>query len=246
MSAPVLQACLNGARAPGDHPALPVSPDELAADAARCWEHGAHSVHVHPRDAAGVESLSPGAVAEAVAAIRVAVPEIEISVTTGGWIEPDLERRVHHVRSWTVSPDVASVNFSEEGAESVCEALWQRGIEIEAGLAGLEDAERFLASPAVRWSRRVLVEVPDRDPRAAVDHARRIDEALGDLALPRLHHGEEVATWAVIAAGARLARAIRIGLEDTLVLPDGSPAPGNDAMVRAGNELQRRALRASR
>jgi uncharacterized protein (DUF849 family) len=29
-----LQACLNGSRPPGDHDALPLTPDELARDAA--------------------------------------------------------------------------------------------------------------------------------------------------------------------------------------------------------------------
>ncbi|MDP9377255.1 MAG: 3-keto-5-aminohexanoate cleavage protein, partial [Actinomycetota bacterium] len=70
-----------------------------------------------------------------------------------------------------------------------------------------------------------------------------LDEAM--IVLPRLHHGEGRATWAVVVAAARAGRSIRIGLEDTLELPDGSPAPSNEAMVRAASELQRRAVRAA-
>ena len=71
--APVLQACLNGGRAPGEHPDLPLAADALAAQAALAWTAGAHGVHVHPRDVDGAETLAPGVCAEAVAAIRAAI-----------------------------------------------------------------------------------------------------------------------------------------------------------------------------
>jgi len=87
--------------------------------------------------------------------------------------------------------------------------------------------------------------VPDPGPAEAAAHAARIDAIVGSD-LPVLWHGEERSTWAVIVAAARAGRAMRIGLEDTLELPDGSPAPGNEAMVRAASELQRRAAAAIR
>ncbi|MFC7735049.1 3-keto-5-aminohexanoate cleavage protein [Roseomonas sp. GCM10028921] len=46
-----LQACLNGARAPDFHPALPLTPEAVARDAA-CVAAGAVSLHLHLRDAA--------------------------------------------------------------------------------------------------------------------------------------------------------------------------------------------------
>jgi uncharacterized protein (DUF849 family) len=48
---------------------------------------------------------------------------------------------------------------------------------------------------------------------------------------PRLYHGVEVATWAVVRDARRRGRDVRIGLEDTLVLPDGSPARDNSQLV---------------
>jgi uncharacterized protein (DUF849 family) len=239
--APVLQAALNGSRGPGEHAALPLGADALAAEAAAAWHAGAHAVHVHPRDASGRETLSPGPCAEVVAATRIAAPNVEIGLTTGAWIEPDPERRVAAIHGWTVIPDVASVNFSEDAAEEVARALGHRGVGVEAGLAGEADAERFLASGTARWCARVLVEVEDPDPAEAVAHAERIDRLLAATGLPRLHHGQERATWAVLVAASRAGHAIRIGLEDTLVWPDGRPAPGNEALVRAASELQRRA-----
>lgn len=245
MTAPLLQACLNGSRRPGEHPALPLSADELAADAARAWTAGAHGVHVHPRGPDGRETLAPGACAEAIAAIRAAAPAVEVSLSTGAFIEPDVESRVACIHAWTVLPDAASVNFGEDGCERVCAALYQRGVPAEAGLASVADARRLLDSGQLRHCVRILVEVPEPDPREAVAHAQRVEAVLQEamVMLPRMHHGAGRATWAVVVAAARGGHHIRIGLEDTLELPDGRPAPGNEAMIRAASELQRRAAR---
>jgi uncharacterized protein (DUF849 family) len=244
VTAPLLQACLNGARSREEHDAVPLTADELAADAARAWFSGAHGVHVHPRDPEGSETLAPGACAEAVAAIRAAAGQLEVSLSTREGIDPDVERRVHCVHHWSVPPDVASLNFFEPGYLELGTALSHRGVGIEAGLATPADAERFLASGLARHTHRVLIEIPEKDPAAAVAAAAAIDEVLdGSLLLAsRLHHGEQRATWAVVVAAIRRGHSIRIGLEDTLVLPDGRPAPDNESMVRAVSELQRRAV----
>lgn len=73
--------------------------------------------------------------AAVLAAVRQACPGVPVGVTTGAWIEPDPSRRLELVRSWTVLPDFASVNFSENGAVRLCEELLRRGIGIEPGLA---------------------------------------------------------------------------------------------------------------
>ena len=242
--APVLQACLNGGRAPGDHPDLPLTADALAAQAALVWVAGAHGVHVHPRDVEGRETMAPGICAEAIAAIRAAAPLVEVTLSTREAIDPDVERRIHCVHRWTVLPDAASLNFWEAGAEALGTALGHRGVPIEAGVSSVEDAERLRASGLLRHCLRILVEIDEPEPQAAVAAAAQVGDAI-DAALiptPQLHHGDGRATWAVIVAASRAGRAIRIGLEDTLELPDGRPAPGNEAMVRAASELQRRAV----
>ena len=82
---------------------------------------------------------------------------------------------------------------------------------------------------------RVLIEVDDADPAEAVAHCARIEDALERLGIdaPRLHHGDDLATWAVIDAALARGRDVRIGLEDTLVMADGSPAQSNAALVTA-------------
>ena len=64
----IIQACLNGAR-----PALPLSAEALAEDAARV-SAGAAELHVHPRDEAGRETLPPAVIDRAVLALRHACP----------------------------------------------------------------------------------------------------------------------------------------------------------------------------
>lgn len=225
----LVQACLNGTRTRADHPAVPLTAAELAADARAC---AVEAVHVHPRDDDGRETLAAEACGEAVRALRDA--GVEVSLSTGAWIEPDPERRAALVRGWGgVAPDVASVNVSEDGWEMVADALRDIGAEVEAGLAGVADAETWLVSRARDWTRRVLVEVPDREPAAAVEHARAIARLVTPVGLPVLVHGEGAATWAVVADGRSHRMAVRVGLEDVLVLPDGTPARDNAALVRA-------------
>src|ERR1700743_1867648 len=131
----MLQVCLNGARLRVECPSLPVSPDELALAAAQAVAASAEDIHLHPKDAAGHDSLEPQAVAAAVTALRDARPaSVRIGVTTGAWAVPDVERRVALVRSWTVLPDHASVNWHEDGAERVAELLLDPGGGVGAGV----------------------------------------------------------------------------------------------------------------
>jgi uncharacterized protein (DUF849 family) len=107
----LIKACLNGARAPGEHPALPLTPAQLAADGAAAVAAGAQALHIHPRDAAGRETL---AVDDAVRAVQAASPGVPVGVSTGAWIVPDVSARVAAVRAWR-APAMASVNLSEDG-----------------------------------------------------------------------------------------------------------------------------------
>ena len=139
----VIKACLNGNREPGAHPALPLTPEQLAADGAAAVAAGAQALHIHPRGPDGRESL--GAVDEAVRAVRAAVPGVPIGVSTGAWMEPDVDARVAAVRAWR-EPDMASVNLSEEGHVDVMTALVDAGVGIEAGLWRVDDVQALAIS----------------------------------------------------------------------------------------------------
>lgn len=241
----LLKACVNGARSPAEHPALPVTPEALARDAAGVAAAGVAAVHLHVKDAAGVDTLDGAALAVVLAAVRAAAASLPIGVTTGAWAAADPDERVALIRRWPVLPDFASVNWHEKGADSVAGALLDRGVGVEAGLWHGDAVDAWLRSPHRDSCCRLLLELPDGlDERATADEADALLSAVAVGAggrVPVLLHGEGSSCWPALryAAGRRLAT--RIGLEDTLELPDGSPAPDNLALVGAALDLLRAA-----
>jgi uncharacterized protein (DUF849 family) len=238
----VLQAVLNGSRPEDAHPALPIVPRHLARDARAVAEQGVSSVHIHPRDPDGMETLDPAYVGDAVAAIRAECPGMEIGVPTGRWIQPDPERRVEAVLAWghlgIGKPDVCSVNVHERGWERVCSAAESVGIGVELGVWTSGDAVTLRRSRPPRGTTRVLAESTVSDPSTAVAEGVRIMRALGsDLGVPVLLHGEEGGAWPVLEYAMGLNIDTRIGFEDVLVLPDGWLATGNDNLVSKALEI---------
>ncbi|HTE53436.1 MAG TPA: 3-keto-5-aminohexanoate cleavage protein [Kofleriaceae bacterium] len=235
----LIKACLNGARRREEHSAVPISPDELARDAAAAVAAGAGALHFHPRDAAGVETLEAEPCAAALAAVRAACPGIPVGLSTGAWIASGAERE-RLVSSWQVLPDFVSVNLIEDGAVELCRLLQARGLGVEAGLTTLADVEVLRQSGLARAMCRLLIEVEPEDPEEAVALAAAIDDALEPFATDtnrRLHHGTGPATWPVLRAAAASRRDIRVGLEDTLWLPDATLAPDNASLVAAAVQL---------
>ena len=236
----LLKACLNGARLPAEHPALPVTPDELAAEAVRVVAAGAGAIHLHPKDEAGSDSLGPEAVAAALTAVRAVAGGTPQGVTTGAWSIPDPDERVQAIRAWTVLPDFASVNWHEPGAEQVAGALVSLGVGIEAGLWHGESVADWLTSPYRDRCLRALIELPDGlDGTETVARAELLlaQVRTADVQLPVLLHGEGSSCWPALRHAGRQGLDARIGLEDVLHLPDGSLAPDNAALVRAARSL---------
>ncbi|MEU6353499.1 3-keto-5-aminohexanoate cleavage protein [Streptomyces sp. NPDC047072] len=228
----MVQVCLNGPRGAADGPMVPLTPADMAESAARAVEAGATDVHVHPKNPCGHDSLSPKVLAPTLEAIRARV-SVPVGVTTGAWAEPDPSARLARIRSWTVLPDHASVNWHEPGAEEVAAALMERGVGVEAGIwSGTDAAARFAVSPLGPRVLRVLAEVTDTDADTAESTARILLTDLGAVhGRPVLLHGEDGGAWPVLRLAGRLGLATRIGLEDTLVLPDGQRALSNAQLV---------------
>ena len=233
----MLQAALNGDRSRGEHPGVPVSPEALAQDAAACVAGGAGAVHLHPRDERGRETLDPSVVNGVARHVRDACG-VPVGVTTGAWIETDVERRLGLIAGWS-EPDYSSVNLSEDGAERVMAALLDAGVGIEAGVATVEDADRLAASGLGDRLVRVLVEPIDPDPDDAPSIVAGIHSALDrhGIRAPRLQHGDGAATWVLISDAVQRGLDTRVGLEDTLVLPGGSRADDNAALVAAARAM---------
>jgi uncharacterized protein (DUF849 family) len=228
----MLQACLNGPRPRDEHPAVPLTPDELAADARRAVAAGAAELHVHPRAPSGRDTVEPDLAGATVGAIRSACPGVPLGLTTGLWTtDGDAERRHASVEAWEELPDYVSVNLAEPGSAELCALMAGRGVGVEAGVWNVADAELLLErglSPL-----RVLVETMDPGAGDPVAAAARIDELLvrGGVTAPQLHHGAGADTWAVLDAAIARGRDVRVGLEDTTHMPDGRTARDNAELV---------------
>lgn len=222
-----VMACVNGGRTRAEHPAVPLSPAELAADAKAVQAAGAFAVHVHPTDRNGLQTMDAKACDAAVAAIRAAAPRLAIGLSTSAAINPDPFARAAALATWRQPPDFVSVNLSELGWMGIARAAVHAGIAIEAGLAVAADAEELQRSSFAHQILRALVEVD-----GGAEEARAIAE-LVPPGLAQLWHGSGPGTWEVIAAAGAAGVDVRVGLEDVLVLPDGSTAAGNADLVGA-------------
>lgn len=246
-----LQACLNGARQPGSHPALPQTPKRLAQDALNVQSAGAEAIHLHLWSQ-GRETLTADVLRTTLRAVRRVTPALPVGVSTGLWICGSASERLHMVEAWAQltaldRPDFASVNLEEEGAVLLGHLLLALDIGIEAGLTSVADAERLEQSGWAHRCLRHLIELPAAlEPAAALSECERIHERLDrrgssmDGAVPRLTHGTDANAWALIEEARRRGDATRIGLEDVLTLPDGQLAPDNTALVVAARYTDHR------
>ena len=242
----VLAVAPNGARkTQADHPALPITPEEIARTAAACREAGAAMIHLHVRDREGRHSLDAEAYSAAIAAIRGAVGDdmvIQVTSEAVGLYSPaEQMAMVRALRPEAVSLAVRElVSGPEAETEAAAFFAWLRQERVlpQFIVYSDEDLGRFVdlaARGVVPGSRHFLLYVLGRYTKGQVS-------APADL-LPFLAAGGLDHTWGLCAFGRRetacamLAAALgghpRVGFENNLHLPDGSTAPDNAALVAA-------------
>lgn len=231
----MLQACLNGARGHDYNPAVPMTPEALAHDAAACLAVGANEFHIHPRGADGLESFVSDDIGAALKAVRTAVPGVPIGISTREGIMAEPAARQQAIQAWKVLPDYVSVNLSEADAPEVIRLMLKRDIGIEAGLATVADAERYVALPEAASCLRVLIEIDEQESAAALRVAHGIIAVLDRAGskLPRQLHGFDASKWVMHAEALRLGLDQRIGFEDGGLLPDGRAAQSNAELIAA-------------
>ena len=237
----MLQACLNGSRSRDFRPTTPLTPAELAADAAAVLAAGATELHLHPRDEAGAETLDPIHVAAALEAIRARLPGTPIGLSTHAGIAPGGAGRLEAVKAWTVLPDYVSVNLIEEDAPEMIALALSRGIGIEAGLWSEADAERFVKLPHARQALRILIEINEQDEAEGLEVAAAIRKVLAraSLDVPVLQHGLDATMWPLYRDALLRGLDSRIGLEDGKHMPNGSETEDNAALIKAAMLMAR-------
>jgi len=237
----MLQACLNGSRGKEFHAFTPLSPAELASDAAAAVAAGASELHVHPCNGDGAESLAADDVAAALEAIRARLPGVPVGISTHAGIAVGPAGRLAAVKGWKVLPDYVSVNLIEPDAPEMIELALSRGIGIEAGLWSAADAERFIALPQARKVLRVLIEINEQDEAEGLEAAAAIRKVLAraSLDVPVLQHGFDASKWPLYRDALLRGLDSRIGLEDGKFLPSGEEATDNAALIKAALEIAR-------
>ncbi|MEM6761263.1 MAG: 3-keto-5-aminohexanoate cleavage protein [Pseudomonadota bacterium] len=113
---PALMVSPTGARrTKADHPALPMSLDEIVEAAVACAKAGATGLHLHVRDKEGRHSIDVGRYREALDALHAAAPDLYVQVTSeaAGRYSPAEQRAM--VRA--LRPAHVSVAFREMTAD---------------------------------------------------------------------------------------------------------------------------------
>lgn len=234
-----IKACLNGRRDRDEHPALPITPAELAESGRAAVAAGAEALHVHARGADAAQSVRAADIGAAVTAIRRACPGTPVGVSTGLWITGgDPAARHSAVAGWAdlpraARPDFASVNLFEPGLDELLELLAAADIAAEAGVWTVADVAVLAARRSWPWLR-IMIEISGVSSAAAAPAADDILGPLDELGLdsPRLLHGEEESCWPLVSHAGRRGLATRIGLEDTTAGPGGQPVAGNAELVQ--------------
>lgn len=240
----------NGARrTKHDHPAIPLSPAELAAAASACLDAGACAIHVHVRDRHQRHTLDPDAYRAAIAAIRQAVGRrllIQATSEAVGIFSPaDQMRMVRELK-----PEAVSLALRELLPEASHERDFARFLE---WLARERIIPQFIlysdeeVGALRQLHRRGLI--PFERPWQLFVLGRYSPGQVSqpsDL-LPFLNQADSTWPWslcafgagehACAAAAAALGGQARVGFENNLRLADGQLAPDNAALVAQVNAV---------
>jgi len=121
----------------GETPHVPLTPDEVAADVRRCRDAGAAIVHVHPRDPSGQPTQDAAIAGNFIRAIRAAVPDVVVCITTSGRRNPELDGRSAVLNlDGDARPEMASLTLGSLNFPK------QASINAPATIQGLADLMR--------------------------------------------------------------------------------------------------------
>ena len=252
----ILTVAPNGAyKTKADHPALPMTPDELAATAAKCLDAGAAMIHLHVRDENGRHTLDPGAYRSAIDAIRGAVGDrlvIQATSESARIYRPEQQiQAIRELRPESVSLALREL-IPEEGYEQLaCDFFkWLGDNGCIAQYILYSDAEvewyRALAGRGVipgspHWLLFVLGRYTNGQQSRPTDLLSFLT-GLPDRPWSICAFGGTEHTCAVAAAA--LGGHVRVGFENNLYLKGGSTAARNSDLVAQAADAARMLNRA--
>lgn len=253
MSQVLIMAAVNGARrTKADHPALPMTPAEIAEDVAACARTGAAMAHVHVRDGAGLHALDTVLYQQAIAAITARTSAgflVQATTEAAGRYKPDAQiALIKALRPAAVSVALSEILPDPEDAaargrfRALCqwmqaEGVWPQFIlyqpdHVEALLRLHADGDIPFAEPFVLF---VLGRYRDGQVATPADLPPFLDalaRARATWMICAFGPQEHACAQAAIEAGGH----VRIGFENNISMPDGRVAESNAALIEIGAE----------
>ena len=243
---------------PGQHH-VPVTPDELAAEARRAMDEGASVVHVHFRDQrpgrGHLPSWDPAVARACVDAMRAACPDLIINQTTGV-VGPDYQGALDCLRA--TRPEMAACNAGSLNylkVRSNGQWAWppmlfdnlpdkvQAFLDVMAETGTLPEFECFdvgIVRCVAMYQQTGMYTGPlDVNFVMGVESGMPADPDLLPILLRLLPAGARWQTtligrqevWATHRRTAELGGHLRTGLEDTFYLPSGEKVQSNAPLI---------------
>jgi 3-keto-5-aminohexanoate cleavage enzyme len=247
----------NGARkSKFDHPELPLTPDELIKTATDCLEAGAGMMHFHVRDSDGRHTLDSAIYAPVLRQLEAVVGEemlLQVSSEAAGRYQR--EEQLEQMRR--LAPHCLSCGL-REFIEDQADCDTGHAFFLELHRAGVL-VQYILYSPAdVEWYELLCGEgvLPGKNHLLLFVLGRYGDTIQNNYDLPPyisalkqkspwMACGFGPSEYTVMAQAAKLGGHGRVGFENNQLLPDGSLAPDNAALVRLTADLARDAGRST-
>ena len=236
------------------NPDLPATSEEIAADVRRCVDAGAVLFHVHARDMNCRPTLDLSVYKENVRRIKDAAPEVIIQLSTGGRAGKDWEARVNPIR---LLPEMGSFTTGSNNLPGLVYENSPQFIDYLARVFNetevkpeIEVFETGMINNALFLRKKGLILPP-----LHFDFVLGVPGAMPGTLKNLLFLSESIppgSTWSVAGIGTAeiplttaaiiMGGHVRVGLEDNLKMPDGSPASNPllvEKVVRIAKEVGR-------
>ena len=248
---PRLMVAPNGARPmKKDHPAVPIDISEIVSTGKACFDSGADGIHFHSRNKEGQHVLDSGLCKETLQELNKLVPKMHLQITTEaiGKYSPEEMRKL----AYDVMPPGISIGVREMiplrqptiDDVKLYNKLTEANTKIQHICYDPDDVDllsnlldKAKLSKNGTWCMFVIGHYSGK-----VSNPENISPFI-----ERLKKNNINADWAVCAfdkeevsclkEAIKLGGKIRVGFENSLLMPDGSIAPNNETKVKAASSL---------
>ena len=248
---PQIMVAPNGARRTiADHPAIPVTIEQIVTTAESCFKAGAGAMHFHVRDNNQQHVLDAGLYTEALAELTVAVPEMHLQITTesvGRYSPEDMRALAYQVMPPGIS--IGIIEMIPDGQPTaddikLYKSLYEAGTRIQhicyfpehldivrqiIDKARLPEDDIWCLFTIGHYSGRVS------KPKLIAQFLEKLKslELSPEWAICAFAEQEQICLQKAVTLGGK----VRVGFENSLFMPDGSIAENNAARVTAARAL---------